>query len=131
VRAFLDANVLVSSFSFEGVTRRLVARLVEGHTILVSPQVLEEFKRVSIDKIGVDRATIESFLQNFTKTVEVIHPPYHDRLDVRDPSDVDILAAAIKGKADVLVSGDKDLLEFKNSPIPVLTPRALYERLSP
>jgi uncharacterized protein len=103
--------------------------LLESHNVIVSPQVLEEFKRVSIVKIGVDPSIIESFLQNFTKTVEVIMPPYENRFDVRDPTDVDILGAAIKGKADVLVSGDKDLLEFKQSPIPVLTPRALYDLL--
>jgi uncharacterized protein len=130
VGVFLDANILISSFSFERVTRRLVARLVESHKIIVSPQVLEEFKGVSIIKIHVDPRIIESFLEQFTKTVEIILPPYENRLNVRDPTDVDILAAAIKAKADVLVSGDKDLLEFNYSPIPVLTPRALYDRLS-
>jgi putative PIN family toxin of toxin-antitoxin system len=129
VRVFADANVMVSSFSFEGVTRQLVALLVESHEIIVSPQVLEEFRRVSVEKIGVDPRTIDAFLQEFVKTVEVIMPPYEDRLEVRDPTDIDILAAAIKANADVLVSGDKDLLEFKDSPIPVMKPRALYDLL--
>jgi len=129
VRVFTDANVLVSSFSFEGVTRRLVALLVESHEIIVSPQVIEEFRRVSTEKIGVDPQKIDAFLQEFIKTVEVIMPPYEERLDVRDPNDIDILAAAIKANADVLVSGDKDLLEFKESPIPVMKPRALYDLL--
>ena len=129
MRVFPDANILVSSFSFEGVTRRLVALLVESHEIIVSPQVIEEFKRVSIIKIGVDPRTIEAFLQEFIKSVEVIMPPYEMRLEVRDPTDIDILAAAIKANADVLVTGDKDLLEFEDSPIPILRPRALYDLL--
>ena len=97
--------------------------------IIVSPQVLEEFRRVSVEKIGVDPQKIDAFLQEFIKTVEIIMPPYQERLEVRDPDDIDILAAAIKAKVDVLVSGNKDLLEFKESPIPVMKPRALYDML--
>lgn len=60
MRVFLDANVLISSFSFEGVTRRLVAHLVENHEIIISPQVIDEFRRVSIEKIKVDSKMVDS-----------------------------------------------------------------------
>jgi predicted nucleic acid-binding protein len=49
---------------------------------------------------------------------------------VRDKSDMPILDEAISGKAEVLVTGDKDLLEVVGKiPLDVLTPRGLWERL--
>jgi predicted nucleic acid-binding protein len=40
------------------------------------------------------------------------------------------LATAIEGAADVLVTGDRDLLEVAaDSPIPILEPRAFWELL--
>jgi putative PIN family toxin of toxin-antitoxin system len=91
--------------------------------------VIDEFRRVSIEKIKVDSTMVDSFILEFITIAEVIGPPFEERYELRDPTDIDILAAAIKGKAEVLVSGDKDLLEFEHSPIRVLTPRACYDRL--
>ena len=44
---------------------------------------------------------------------------------VRDPDDARILADAVAAGVQILVTGDKDLLEIaEGSPIPILSPRA-------
>ena len=49
---------------------------------------------------------------------------------IRDPDDAWVLAAAVAGGAELLITGDADLLTVANqSPIPVLSPRAFWERL--
>ena len=129
MRVFLDANILVSSFSFDGVTRRLVEHLIGGHDVLVSEQVMEEFRRVSTVKIKANPKMIDGFIQEFLNIAEVISPPFELQYTVRDPTDIPILSAAIKGRADVLATGDKDLLDLIAPPLPILKPRALYDLL--
>jgi predicted nucleic acid-binding protein len=48
----------------------------------------------------------------------------------RDSNDLAVLGTAVAGHADLLVSGDKDLLVLReHAGIPIVTPRACYERL--
>jgi predicted nucleic acid-binding protein len=46
----------------------------------------------------------------------------------RDPDDIPVLATLIAGKADVLVTGDADLLVLREQ-FPVETPREFVQRL--
>lgn len=47
-------------------------------------------------------------------------------LTVRDVTDLPVLAEAVAGGADVLVTGDRDLLSVAaKAPIPILAPRIL------
>lgn len=51
-------------------------------------------------------------------------------ITVRDTSDLLVLAEAVAGGADVLVTGDRDLLDIAaKAPIPIVTPRGCWERL--
>jgi putative PIN family toxin of toxin-antitoxin system len=129
VRVFTDTNVVVSAFTANGLSSRLFDVLNVKHSILVSPQVLSEFRRVTIEKFKADPREVQDFLAEVIKNSEVILPPYMVTFPVRDPDDIGILAAAVKGNSDVLVTGDKDLLDIIDPPIPILTPRALYDLL--
>jgi putative PIN family toxin of toxin-antitoxin system len=129
VKVFLDSNILVSSFAFKGVTRDLVAHLVEKHRIFVSEDVLREVKRTLLGKLYSTPSTVETFIDELHDIAVMIDPPFQTSIKVRDPDDIPILAAAIKSSADVLVTGDKDLLELTNPPIRILRPRELYDEL--
>ena len=129
MRVFLDTNILVSSFTSNGLSRSLVDLLVADHEIIVSPQVLEEFRRIVTKKFVVDVRDLDDFERVLLEQAELSSPPYMDRPSVRDPDDVDILAAALKGNADVLATGDKDLLDLLNTPIQILRPREIYDLL--
>jgi len=50
-------------------------------------------------------------------------------VDIRDPDDVPIVAFAVAVSADVLITGDKNLLDVATElPVKVLSPRQSYER---
>jgi predicted nucleic acid-binding protein len=60
----------------------------------------------------------------------VARPSAPISLPIRDPDDGWILASAIAGKADMLVTGDQDLLDIAGaSPVPIMDPRGCWERL--
>ncbi|MEE9259267.1 MAG: putative toxin-antitoxin system toxin component, PIN family [Nitrospinaceae bacterium] len=49
---------------------------------------------------------------------------------VRDPDDAFVLASALEAKADILVTGDRDLLELGDKAgIKIVDPRTLWEML--
>ena len=57
-------------------------------------------------------------------------PAKPSALGIRDADDEWIIASALAGRADVLVTGDQDLLAIANqSPIPILSPRGFWEQL--
>jgi putative PIN family toxin of toxin-antitoxin system len=59
----------------------------------------------------------------------VAKPRRHLDLGLRDPDDEWIVASAVAGKADALVTGDRDILETTvHLPIRVYTPRQFWEQ---
>jgi predicted nucleic acid-binding protein len=49
---------------------------------------------------------------------------------VRDPDDARIIAEAVAGSADVMVTGDRDLLDLAaHSPVRIVNPRGFWEML--
>jgi putative PIN family toxin of toxin-antitoxin system len=131
VRVFIDSNVLVSSFTSNGLSRKLIDILTDEHEIIISPQVLEESSRVIMDKFDVEQSDLDAFLDAITTVAEISLPPYPNRPVIRDPDDIDILAAALKSKADYLVTGDKDLLSVDTEEvIAIVKPRTLFDLLN-
>lgn len=113
MRVFLDTNVIVSGFGTRGLCADLIRLVITRHELAVSEVVLEEVKRVLLDKFGLpsdDVQRVETFLRRYPV---VSTPPDTsgfplDRL--KDENDRKILAAAIEAEADVLITGDGDLL---------------------
>jgi putative PIN family toxin of toxin-antitoxin system len=72
-------------------------------------------------------AAVEAMLAGFEVTPKPEHP---SSIEIRDPSDRWVLATAVAGGADVLVTGDQDLLAVqRQAPIPIVDPRAFWELL--
>jgi uncharacterized protein len=130
VKVFADTNVLVSSFTSNGLCRKLFDLLVSEHDVVISPHVLVELRRTILKKFVVDANELEAFLRTLEEVAELSKPPYTTHIEVRDPDDIPILAAAIQSGAKILVTGDKDLLDLVDPPIRILTPRAVYDILT-
>jgi putative PIN family toxin of toxin-antitoxin system len=124
---FFDSSVLVAAFTFPGVCSKVLLRAADLHKVHVSEYVIEEVTRVLRTKFPLPEDEIDDHIRWLRKRCNVISfaPP----LDIimRDPTDIPILSAAIASKSDILVSGDKDLLELVNPPIQIMSPRALHD----
>jgi putative PIN family toxin of toxin-antitoxin system len=130
VKIFLDTNVLVSAFVARGFCADLFRYLLAEHENLTGEVNLLELKRILRDKFGATAdqiAAVESLLRDHTV---VPKPAERTGIRVRDRDDEWVLASAIAGAADMLVTGDQDLLTVaKKSALPILTPRQVWERL--
>jgi len=134
VRIFLDTNVLVSAYTArQGFCAELLELiLTDPHCLLLTGEVnVSELRSVlrrrpfRVRPIRIEE--IESELRDQTIIPKPLHPA---ALPVRDPDDRWVLASAIAGQADLLVTGDKDLLDVADqSSLPIATPRECWEQL--
>jgi putative PIN family toxin of toxin-antitoxin system len=78
----------------------------------------------------VPREIIEEFEALLRQEGSVVEKTKALPVAIRDKSDVPVLSEAVAGNAEVLVTGDRDLLEIAVAlPLQVLTPRGLWQQL--
>jgi uncharacterized protein len=130
VRIAFDTNVLVSAVATRGLCADLFNLVLAEHQLIVGETVLTEVRRVLRQKMRVPEEIVDEFEALLRTEALVVAKAKSVSIAVRDKSDMAVLAEAIAGKAQVLVTGDKDLLEVVGEvPLDVLTPRGLWERL--
>jgi putative PIN family toxin of toxin-antitoxin system len=131
MRVFLDTNVLVSGFATRGLSADVVRLLLAEHELLTGEVVLEETRRVLTEKFGVpdEKADqIDRLLRQ--RHVEPV-PDADSPVEVRDPDDEVVLASAIAAGAEILITGDKDLLVVADrvESLRIMTPRTFWEEV--
>ena len=127
MRVCLDTNVLVAALATRGLAADVFRLTLAEHDLLVPDVVIVELRRVLRTKFKMP-ATRVNEIETFLREHEVVAKPAR-LLDVkvRDPADAWVLASAVAGHANVLVTGDKDLLVLgTNAPLPILDPRAFW-----
>lgn len=138
-RAAVDTNVLVSGLIGEhSPPAQVVDAWLDGRFALVtSLYQVEEVNRVLsypriASRIHLEESELELILAALLVEAQVV--PGRLRLPgvTRDPKDDALVASAVEGGADYIVSGDQDLLVLDvYEGIQVVTPRQFLERLEP
>ena len=114
LRVAIDTNVLLSAIVDDGKQRLLLLKLLQEHTVLLSPKILAELADVTIrDKFAITDSEVNRFLSSLTKISKIIQDKPRFKIIIEDPDDDVILNAAYNGKADYIITGDKDLLAWK------------------
>ncbi len=130
MKVFCDTNVLVSAFTTRGLSADLMRLVIAQHELLTGEVNLTEFRRVLRDRFRVPPADISALERQLREHTVVAKPAAPSEFRIRDPDDAWVLASAISGGADILVTGDKDLLSIaRQAPLPVLDPRGCWDRL--
>ena len=130
MKVFADTNFLISAFATRGLSADVLSLVITSHELIVSELVLQELGEKLRSKLKLPQADIleiETFLRTFTVT----DPKEKSNYQLRDPDDEWILTAALDAKVDVLITGDRDLLDEANSipELKILTPRGFWELL--
>jgi putative PIN family toxin of toxin-antitoxin system len=130
VKVCLDTNVIVAAFATRGLCADVYRTVVAEHEFVLGEVMLDELRRVLRTKLKLPEpriALVEAALAGFPV---VAKPSAPSPLELRDAADRWILATAVAGAADVLVTGDRGLLAIGDaSPLPILTPRAFWDLL--
>jgi putative PIN family toxin of toxin-antitoxin system len=130
VRVFLDTNILASAFGTRGLCADVLREVITRHELVLGEPVIEELAKVLEKKFGFSASRtndIAAFLRRFPVF------PVPDDLSgavVRDSTDRAILATALVARAEVLVTGDRDLLIIgRREALVITTPRGFWNLL--
>lgn len=125
----LDTNVLVAGLVAKGLCHEVVLHALGSCTVATSRALLTELERILRDKFTLGSAS-SALLAELPGRVRVVTPAPLPAPVSRDPDDDAVIAAAIAASADVIVTGDQDLLVLRAyRGIDILTPREFLERL--
>jgi len=133
MRAILDTNVLISAYIFPGGRPEAVYRLaLEGQLeIGTSRTLLAELGRVLGQEFGWMPDRVEAAVAQVARIAAVVEPGETVRVVTADPADDRVLEAARAFGADVIVSGDRHLLDLGTwSGIEIISPAELIARRS-
>ena len=129
MRLVLDTNVLVASVAADGLCRDLVRVRLRPHAIITSEPLLRELRTVLRTKFKADPDELP-LLSALSEQAEVVAPVRLGEHVCRDKDDDVVLATAVAGEANAIVTGDADLLVLKKfRGIRILSPRQFLELL--
>lgn len=131
-RVVLDTNVLISGLlSHTSTPARAVEHAITRGQLIASADTLRELmSKLLSPKFDpyVTRERRDALLLRLAPLIEIVEVVQVVRA-CRDPSDDKFLEAAVNGRADVIVSGDRDLLALNSfQGIAILAPTAYLDR---
>ncbi len=121
MRVVFDTNIFVSAFVIPGsLGEKAILKIIEGDdTLLLSKVMLDELLHVLSTKFGRDREEISRVAVILSEVAEWVRPTIRINA-LNDEPDNRILECAVSGKADLIVTGDKEMLrlgEYENTKI--------------
>lgn len=134
-RHVLDTNALLSALLFRSASMSWLRTAWQSESILplASRDTVSELLRVlAYPKFGLTAPDRDDLLADYLPWCETITIPVPPPAvpDCPDPFDQPFLLLALAGRADALVTGDRDLLELAAVfPIPILTPADMKSRM--
>lgn len=131
MRVFADTNFLVSAFATRGLSAEVFTLIITDHELVVGEVVIRELKRVLADKFKLPASYILE-VEEIIRGFEIAPPPEKiSEIQLRDEDDRWVLGSAIECGANVLLTGDKDLLEVAERvhEIKIVSPRGFWDLL--
>jgi predicted nucleic acid-binding protein len=107
-----------------------VREVLLSHQLIISAPLLAETEKTLGGKLKIPPSVVSELIQ-FLKEDSVLSLPANPSdVSLRDKGDLIILASALGGRADLFVTGDKEVLELRKvGPMEIVSPRGFWEKL--
>ena len=136
LRIVLDTNIVISGLIWRGVPHQVVLALADDkYAAYTSYSMVSELTRKLLgSKLGRELIkrdiSAQQLVMSYTALCEVVSPALLNQPICRDPDDDAVLACAKAANADLIVSGDQDLLVLEAfEGIQIVTAAQALERL--
>jgi putative PIN family toxin of toxin-antitoxin system len=124
----LDTNVLIAAFIARGVCGDLLEHCVRQHKLVTSEFILNEFREKLTSKFKFTSVEADSAAALLLTRMVVVDPAELPSPTCRDPDDDNVLATAVAGNCDCIITGDRDLLVLQRfSGVDIVSPSDFLE----
>ncbi len=129
MKIVFDTNVILSALITQGLSSRVLNICIDKHQLFISSWIINEVLLKLDVKMHVSKSEIERvsvFLDNIFNKID----PEGDLPTLcRDKDDNNILLLAQNVKANIIITGDNDLLSLKEYlKIKIISPRQFIEK---
>ena len=129
MRIVFDTNVLLSAFITRGLSSRVLDICVERHSLYISQFIIDEVCEKLKDKFNVSATNIKKVTSYLSSYFVAETPEGKLPTICRDSDDNNILLLADTVQADLIITGDRDLLVLKkHGSTLIITPREFMEK---
>jgi uncharacterized protein len=113
VRVVFDTNILISALVFPGKqAEKALLRIIEGRDhLLISKAIIDELLGVLARKFARDAEELARLALLLAEIGDLVRPPLRIRA-LKDEPDNRVLECALSGAADLIVTGDQNMLEL-------------------
>jgi len=129
MRVFLDTNVIVSAVATRGLCADVFREVLIRNQLIISEMLIDEVRNVLRDKIGTPPDIIADVIVLLREGSLLSKPSRVADLPIHDAVDKALVSAALNGRADLFVTGDREILELSGSgTMEIVSPRMFWER---
>lgn len=135
MRLVLDTNIVVSGLLWNNTPSKLIDAGLQGHIELFTSQALlleleDVMPRPKLERrVTASGLSVAQLVARYALLAQSVSPAGIERVS-EDPDDDHVLACAIAAKADLVVSGDSDLLKLgQYQGIPIVSSAEALTRL--
>ncbi len=135
MKIFFDTNVWIASFIARGLCADLIDAAMSTHDagrmeVLVCPAIIMETRRLLRHKFHANDDQWQAAETVFQRITGVPDGVATMPSGFPDPDDWPIIAAAIEAEADLLITGDKALLDLETvEALSIIDPRTAFLKL--
>ena len=130
MRVVIDTNIWLSGLLWGGVPDQILQLVEQGQIEAIgSEEILDELQRI-LQRLKLQKRlkqleiTADSVMLAVRQVMTIVRVERLEVSGLRDPKDAIIIAAAVSGNANLIITGDQDLLVLREfSGIQMLSPR--------
>lgn len=112
-RVVVDTNVWISGIVFGGKPEQVLRSLLDGQAeLIISEELITELRQKIIQKFPDYLTSFQGIEASIRKDIRLVRLDVSLRPVSRDPDDDKFIETALSGRADIIISGDRDLLEI-------------------
>lgn len=114
MRVVFDTNIFISAFAICGSqAEKAILKIIEsGDYLIISKEIIDEILLVLSSKFSHDREALSRIAVYLSEVAELVRPTERIRI-FKDKPDNRIIECALKGNADAVATGDKEMLKIK------------------
>lgn len=111
MRLVVDTNLMVRALRSPGPARRFIKLAPLAHTLVYHPEQILELRNVAArPRLSIAPKAVDELADRVGRYGEAVDSALDAAGDCRDPNDNYVLALALAGSADVILTEDQDLL---------------------